>query len=638
MGRSRDPPPGAPETARASPRTGAGRFRAFVRRIIAPRAFVGLIWRYCSASISSTDAARKLALNIAAVVGLGFGLAFIFKGAFFKDSVVIDPISVPKELADRGYTGDVVAQRIHDKVREIYKTREMNDERVESHPTDFTTTPLERSMPPIELPGGKMSLAAVVSAVRELFGFGNPNITGEITIDELSASGAADAAGGRPRTRYWLSLRRADKDAIAHAEPSEKLEDLFQSAALHVVEKIDPYHAASYYYATRDYAKASQLANEALNNLRRDDDLDARILQTRIARAKGYHDEALDELRHVQELFPHSPKPRQHIASVLILKRSYAEALEAAQEAIERAAGDGERSARAHNLAGVALIYMKRYDEALTFLQKSNELDPKFAVAYFNQGILLKDRHPPDEQAAVAMFRKATDANPYYARAFTSWAALERKAGRLDKAKRLSEKAIAADPKFATAYNLRGEILLEQMHLKEAIGMFDRARAANRTWSTPLYNRGRALRLSGDFDGAIAAFKERDQAGPSCTSLCAIGPGARAKGREGASRRRALDSGCQRSLGTGAALWARGQTGACGCRRSPGAAPTPRQGRGVVADTFGLTEIVLSLGKGESPTLRGRPGEIDAQGCNRLGELPLPTWGEGRGEGVTDVD
>jgi tetratricopeptide (TPR) repeat protein len=106
------------------------------------------------------------------------------------------------------------------------------------------------------------------------------------------------------------------------------------------------------------------------------------------------------------------------------------------------------------------------------------------------------------------MFRKATDANPSYARAFTSWAELERKAGRLDKAKRLSEKAIAADPKFATAYNLRGEILLEQMHLKDAIGMFDRARAANRTWSTPLYNRGRALRLSGDFDGAIAAFKE----------------------------------------------------------------------------------------------------------------------------------
>jgi tetratricopeptide (TPR) repeat protein len=508
MGRSRDPPAGASETARASPRTGAGRFRAFVRRIIAPRAFVGLIWRYCSASISSTDAARKLALNIAAVVGLGFGLAFIFKSAFFKDSVVIDPISVPKELADRGYTGDVVAQRIHDKVREIYKTREMNDERVESHPTDFTTTPLERSMPPIELPGGKMSLAAVVSAVRELFGYGNPNITGELTIEESSASGAAAGSSGRPQTRYWLSLRRTDKDAIAHTEPSEKLEELFQSAALHVVEKIDPYHAASYYFATRDYAKASQLANEALNNLRRDDDLDARILQTRIARAKGYHDEALDELRHIQELFPHSPKPRQQIASVLIFKRSYAEALEAAQEAIERAARDGERSARAHNLAGVALIYMKRYDEALTFLRKSNELDPKFAAAYFNQGFLLKDRHPPDEPGAVAMFRKAIDANPYYARAFTSWAALERKAGRLDKAKRLSEKAIAADPKFATAYNLRGEILLEQMHLKEAIGMFDRARAANRTWSTPLYNRGRALRLSGDFDGAIAAFKE----------------------------------------------------------------------------------------------------------------------------------
>ena len=106
------------------------------------------------------------------------------------------------------------------------------------------------------------------------------------------------------------------------------------------------------------------------------------------------------------------------------------------------------------------------------------------------------------------MFRKATDANPYYARAFTSWGTLERKAGRLDKAKRLSEKAIAADPKFAAAYNLRGEILLEQKHLKEAIGMFDKARAADRKWLRPLYNLGRARRLNGDFDGAIEAFKE----------------------------------------------------------------------------------------------------------------------------------
>jgi hypothetical protein len=33
-----------------------------------------------------------------------------------------------------------------------------------------------------------------------------------------------------------------------------------------------------------------------------------------------------------------------------------------------------------------------------------------------------------------------------------------------------------------------------------------------------------------------------------------------------------------------------------------------------------------------------RVPEIDAQRCNRLGELPLPTWGEGWGEGVTNVD
>jgi hypothetical protein len=238
------------------------------------------MWRRRPGWTASMDDARKFTLNTIVVLGVALALAFIIKAAFFRASIVVDPISVPKELAERGYTGDVIAQRIHDEISEVYRiarTPLEQDDTVEKRfdHSDFTTTPFEKTMPRIELPGGSMSLVAVVTGVRDLLGLIDTKITGEITTENPLAHDA-EAPGSKP-SKYLLRLRIIDSGAVSHlTEPTEKLNELFRSAALHVVERFDPVVAAAhYYYFKRDVHNASRMLNAALKNDRQDDNLAA---------------------------------------------------------------------------------------------------------------------------------------------------------------------------------------------------------------------------------------------------------------------------------------------------------------------------------------------------------------------------
>jgi tetratricopeptide (TPR) repeat protein len=496
------------QVAPASAGNVAGPFRTVVNCWTALLELIKLSWRRRPGWTFSMDDARKFTLNTIVVLGVTLGLAFIIKAAFFKGSIVVDPISVPKELAERGYTGEVIAQRIHDEISEVYRAARTpldRDDTAEKtfDQSDFTTVRFEQTMPRIELPGGGMSLAAVVSGVRELLGLIDTKITGEVTTENLSARDM-EAPSSR-QTKYLLRLRIIDKGAVSHlTEPTEKLNELVQSAALHVIERFNPVVAAYYYYARHDLHNASRMVNAALKNDIQDDDLAALNLRGLITTNQHLYDEALDEFRYVLERFPDTASTHSHIASVLLLKRSNQEAFEAAQASIKLA----PRSARAYNLAGVALIRLRRYDEALNFLRRSNEIDPKFAVAYYNQGIVFRDRKPPDSDKAITMFTRATDANPDYALAYRTWGSLVKNLGKHEKAKILYEKAIAANPKSAASYDLLGDLYLEQLDWEKASDMFRKAQQADPRWLTPRYDLGRAMRVAGRFDEAIAIFEE----------------------------------------------------------------------------------------------------------------------------------
>jgi hypothetical protein len=96
---------------------------------------------------------------------------------------VMDPISVPKSLVERGYSGDVMAARLIDSARDIERETNASTKRNSTAATERFTPALD-----VTVPGSGVSMAVVVETVKRLFGRQAQRIGGEILIDGSGAS------------------------------------------------------------------------------------------------------------------------------------------------------------------------------------------------------------------------------------------------------------------------------------------------------------------------------------------------------------------------------------------------------------------------------------------------------------------
>lgn len=133
----------------------------------------------------------KLPWAIAVVV-----IATIVFQGLTQHATVIKPISVPKDLADSGYTAEVAGQRLRDAMAEY-----MGNIHAHKRSPDIA---LHGELPSIMVPTVGISLDAIVSSVRTLLrSTRSRTIGGEITVrDKL----------------LWLSLRLDDQRFLRQQE------------------------------------------------------------------------------------------------------------------------------------------------------------------------------------------------------------------------------------------------------------------------------------------------------------------------------------------------------------------------------------------------------------------------------------
>src|SRR5262245_49931415 len=92
----------------------ARKIKRWARRVLVGLCAIAALWR----RLPSIEDARKFVVNALMIAGAGFGLVIIAKAAL-TPSTIIDAISVPKELEERGYTSAVVAQQLIDEMAQI---------------------------------------------------------------------------------------------------------------------------------------------------------------------------------------------------------------------------------------------------------------------------------------------------------------------------------------------------------------------------------------------------------------------------------------------------------------------------------------------------------------------------------------
>ena len=542
-------------------------------------------WRSLLVWLSSLEGPRKLVINGLVVIVTVLGAVVVGKAAW-QQVYVIEPISLPKDLEARGYTPVSVGQRIIDAVTEINRTAAMTKQTgiytlSEADPrdrdaTDFQTpgrTHLESSFAlssneasrKYDVSVGGVSLTTIVLYIRELFGWSDTKISGEIIAVSRPVIGTAGKDERPAPTKFSIRLRVTDREVIQHeGEATDELDTLFERAALKVVERFDPLQAAYYSYYKQDYENALRIALAYLvDETKHDKQLASNVLglvrhaQYRYneARVRTGYENAIAAFTEATKRDPQFTPGLYNLAYVLIDKglkehddeaahRLFSQAHELALKGvhIDEARDKPNRAlAVGYATAGSALRNMARgdpakYDEAILYFDRSSKADPMFIYAYLSQGSIYNCRKAPEkandqyqlatelnptvqtftrvgallrhfhqDADAVPMFQRAAELKPT-SYAYTYWGMAARDSGQHDEAAKLFEKAIAADPKVPNGYNQLGLMYLSQEKWDKAAEKFEQAIEANPIWSNYYYNLGRAFRGAGKFDQAIAAF------------------------------------------------------------------------------------------------------------------------------------
>jgi tetratricopeptide (TPR) repeat protein len=488
--------------------------------------------RVCAAlpqSLRSTEDLRKLTVNLVTVALAALAILVISRAAFERVHV-IDAIAVPKLLEERGYTGTVVAQRILDEIHEVNRVAVTTMSR-----QIFSPTFSESSLPKIELPVGGVSLATVVSGLRDFFGVSNPKITGEIIIAEPVEKAPNVSPMLLMRVRIASDQAQPRKDGPAYR--IDDIGDLFRHAARQVIEQSTPFLAAAYYYelakmhaAEREnhLAETERMIIACINSGDREQIARAVNLRGLLALGKGeaYYEEAIIHHKAIPKDSTVFPTSRYNLAHVYRIQAEKLEGekkrgklLEAHAVALEGLAYDENPLSRAHGFNHVGSIFAdlassfdkRHYRDALRYFDLSIKADHKFHLAHNNRGNALRTLEPPRIDDAIASYRRAVELNPRDAEVHWKLGALLRdrnRPGDRVRASLLLKEAVRLDHNDSSAHYELGELHLVMDSWVEAEKSFRAATDIDRSWDWARYRLGLALEGGGDLLGAAEALEQ----------------------------------------------------------------------------------------------------------------------------------
>ena len=304
-----------------------------------------------------------------------------------QHAAVINPISVPKDLSDRGYTSDVAGQRLHDAMDKYIRnvsSRRRGPEIV-----------LHGDLPNIVVPTVGISLDAIVSSIRTLLR----------TTRSRTIGGEITAKDGK----LWLRLRidGAEFYASASGADLDKPDDLFAVAVQDVVAKISPTSVALT-LRLKDPERALAFVNDTIPKLETGDEDLPWLYNIRglILRGRKEYPAAIEALQTAIELNRHLGASHINLGMVYLAQNMN----EAAAAEFTMAIAIEPNSALAHNNYASVLNTLQRFKEAEAEIGKALSLDKNLATAHNTRAEILRDTGRREE--AIAEFKESLRLDP----------------------------------------------------------------------------------------------------------------------------------------------------------------------------------------------------------------------------------
>ncbi len=431
---------------------------------------------------------RHLTINTAVLFGVIAGGAAVYKLAA-KTSFVVKDISVPSALQEQGVTGNVIAQQILDHITEINSVAGSKKQKAEISGFDLDST-----MPSINLPVGGFNLTALVSELRQLLGYTETIITGEVFVD-----GASKGDKDGP-VKYGLRLRITGQGPIYKSDhPEAEIEHLISAAAEKIMYKFDPINLGYYYYRRKDFEKADETADAALAGDVRENYPWAYTMRGLIARDQGKFAEAAENFRQVIEFDPKFGMGYVNLSGMLRLDGKMDEAETAARKAVDL------MPTQQDGYAALAVVLMDRGDreQALAEMKKSVAMNPKDPESHLALGKL---QHQLEQyEAAIDSFKTSAKLAPSAA-PLISAASASLQLHRQDDASAFLRKATSAEPKNSEVWMAYGAAALQRHDVRKAEKAFEKALMLAPNASAPLIQLSNIYVSQKRFPAADAVF------------------------------------------------------------------------------------------------------------------------------------
>jgi tetratricopeptide (TPR) repeat protein len=378
-------------------------------------------------------------------------ILWAFRQAYQNDDYAFQPFGVPPNFVERGYSGEVVTEKIMTEMTTVLSSRlydERNPDaskRVVARP-ELTFTEASRA--------GNFDLNSLFQVGKKILGKKDKTIKGYLTLDSNRVQLVVQMTD---QAAYPLSIRR-----------SESLDSLLHQAALHIIRQTTPQYLVYYFLGKQDFEKAEDLIQTIdfqLDSRPKTKTYDYERIQLELSRcnlslAKNDFDGALQHAENLRQRYPKDIAGSVQTVNILAAK-------------VIELENEGSEPAQIVALSQKAIEVAESIEKGglgSIFLDKSKEL----GYLYANWAYLLEKIHAPDDKI-LAMYKRATQLIPQSSFAYNnlSYHYMDRKD--YAAAEAALKKAVLANPKDGNTWDTYAELALLQ---RDTIHFYDYAERA----------------------------------------------------------------------------------------------------------------------------------------------------------------
>ena len=471
-------------------------------------------------SLPNVDAILAWLLSLL-VLGFVIALVFAFLREVRNDTVFLEPIEVPEDLARKGFHSSVVAAHLLDEAVAIQQRGSGWRRR----------RPLENvaSVADMQAPGGYLSIRAIVKSARAMLGRPATRISGDIT-----------RTGDGHMLRLRLQGRVVEPVGGPHT-PATEIDQLIHDGAQDLLQAVDPFALASFFFngpeAGTDAPNTMRLVQAVLRAGHVEDRAWALSLWASVLLGQGREDEAMETYRSALDADQRigSQHALENLAKAMVRHGREGEALalvdgvaarrpphfenqvaatvaygrlgrwDRALEIAEAAARHQRHNVLAHQIRGFALGGLHRYGEAIEALKHSRDLDRANSTTEFLLAWQLTLAGRGDEALRIANEAVARIPGGHHQLAALGFAQLAVEKPR--EALACFERADQSWPMFEICKLGWGDALLACGEAEAALRKYEQAIALNRHLGQAWRGCGVALAGLGQPLAALAKFE-----------------------------------------------------------------------------------------------------------------------------------